>query len=380
MTASIYFIRRYQPIGRTEHKSSDTMNRRKIEDEKQKSISSAMSVGRIGASIALGQLEGGEELQDSSAVAGLALHPCLGAASKGRKLYRQEAQRNQRAKRLKRVKTKSGIKNYTGKSIVKSDIRISGNRNLKETAKARRKAFGYRGKQLEIKKSTRDRMLNYFINKTKQNENRDSFSTVIKDIVLMRISVVARNLAVYIGGSLLALVLLMAVVAVPVMLIIAALYHSPVAIFLPSLEEGDTVKSVTNRYVQEFNQEISNLAYSHVGYDEGSISYTTTVTDNFYDIIVVYMVKYGVGDAASVMNDTNKERLKEVFDLMYSYSTSVVTYTVVNEDETTTTRSILCVNIMKQSYLDMISIYGFDTEEAQLLDEMMKAENLALLR
>lgn len=43
---------------------------------------------------------------------------------------------------------------------------------------------------------------------------------------------------------------------------------------------------------------------------------------NYNDIVAVYMVKYGVEDTATIMNDTSKRRLKEVFDDMCSYTTS----------------------------------------------------------
>jgi hypothetical protein len=197
---------------------------------------------------------------------------------------------------------------------------------------------------------------------------------------MMRVSVVVKHIAGYIGGLLLNMVLLIAITCLPVMLVIAVIYNSPLAIFFPPLEDGDTVMNVTSAYIQDFNREVSTLAIEHTGYDGGSISYTGSVTDNYYDIMVVYMVKYGVGDTASVMNGATREKLKGVFDDMCRFQTSVSSETIENEDGTTTNYSILNVNVAKRTYVDMISFYGFDTEEVQLLEEMMSPENIALLQ
>ncbi len=61
-----------------------------------------------------------------------------------------------------------------------------------------------------------------------------------------------------IGGLvLLLLVLVVAMIAVPVIAVIAILYNSPFALFLPPLESGDTVQTVTSAYVQEFNRDVN---------------------------------------------------------------------------------------------------------------------------
>ena len=43
---------------------------------------------------------------------------------------------------------------------------------------------------------------------------------------------------------------------------------------------------------------------------------------NYYDIMAVYMVKHGVGDTATVMNDTSKGWLQAVVNDMCSYTTT----------------------------------------------------------
>ncbi len=408
-------------------KSSDTANTMKPVIRNQYHSTTAQTIGIIGASVASEQMEGGEELCDSVGIAGLALYPFSGAVSKGRDLYRNQSQEQRLAMKLKRVDPGNRVRNKTSSSTGKKVIRMAGSKYTKETrikskawsslrgasinsvatgargissrtsvgkdavkdigtvngkatSKAIGKATGHSFNRSAIKNSTRSRMLHNFMNKSKQSDNGDNIGALLKDLVMMRVSVVVKYIAGYIGGLLLNLVLLIAITCLPVMLVIAVIYNSPLAIFFPSLEEGDTVMSVTSAYIQDFNREVSTLANEHAGYDGGSLSNTGSVTDNYYDIMVVYMVKYGVGDTASVMNGTTREKLKGVFDDMCRFQTSVSSETVENEDGTTTNYSILNVNVTKRTYVDMISFYGFDTEEVQLLEEMMSPENIALLQ
>ena len=97
-------------------------------------------------------------------------------------------------------------------------------------------------------------------------------------------------------------------IAVPVIAVIAILYNSPFALFLPPLESGDTVQTVTSAYVQEFNRDVNTKVNEHTGYDLGELVYVDYEgmeenPSNYYDIMAVYMVKHGVGDTATVMND-----------------------------------------------------------------------------
>ena len=57
------------------------------------------------------------------------------------------------------------------------------------------------------------------------------------------------------------------------------------------------------------------------------------------------------------------------------------TETVTNEDGTTstTTTTYLYVNVTLKSYRDMISEYGFDSNEVEMLEEIMSPEYLSML-
>ena len=104
-----------------------------------------------------------------------------------------------------------------------------------------------------------------------------------------------------------------------------------------------------------------------------------SIPSNYYDIIAVYMVKYGVGDTATVMNDTTKAWLKQVVDDMCSYTKTKEKKEVDDGNGGTEKKKVLCVNVSLKTYRDMIDEYGFDEDRVALLEEMMKPENLAMI-
>lgn len=79
------------------------------------------------------------------------------------------------------------------------------------------------------------------------------------------------------------------------------------------------------------------------------------------------------------MNDTTKSRLMTVFGHM-CYTTSSVIEITEHEDGTITSYSISYMNVTLRSYRETIAIYGFNEDEVELLDEMMRQENLAFLQ
>jgi hypothetical protein len=167
--------------------------------------------------------------------------------------------------------------------------------------------------------SNRKRKIKFFLDKMKAEENQqDSIVKLAKDLITRRA-------------------------------VLGVLYNSPFALFLPALESGDTVQTVTSAYVSEFNRDINTLANDHTGYD-----------------------------AATIMNDTSKSWLKAVVDDMCSYITSTGSQTVpvTNADgsTSTTTATYLYVNVTLKSYRDMISVYGLGTDEVAMLEQIMSAD------
>lgn len=255
------------------------------------------------------QMEGGEELQQPTMTAYIGTKPILGAISK------ETGIEDEKVKRSKKIKA------YLDK---RKDEQNSGFVNTAKNL--------IQGKGL--------------------SENKSSSKSILGVLAVC-------------GGTI-------AVVIIPVLLVVMLIYNSPFAILFPSLQEGDTVTSVAIGYVNEFNTEVNELVNTHDGYDKGEIVYIdyegiSSTPSNLYDIIAVYMVRHGVGDTATEMNDTSKAWLKNVVDDMCGYTVSSTTEIIANDDGTTSEYSVLKVDVSLKTYRDMITEYGFDEEEIEML-------------
>lgn len=398
---------------------------------KNTSIYTAVKAGTIAAETITNQMEGGQEVSHAANIACEAAHPVVtvstGTLSKGASLFKRKAEAQER-KRIKKVEAGKKIAKRTArksasdtaKAAAKATAKKAAKETAKETAKTSAKiaartvtttaatavgttaspglgtvaglATGYAAsyvagisiEKADEKMTNRSRKIKYFLDKMKDQENQtDSVGKLVKDLIMRKAITWVKTAAPIVGLVLLLLVLLVAIIAVPVILVIAVLYNSPFALFMPPLEAGDTVQSVTSAYVREFNDEVKEKADEHAACDVGEIVYVNYEgmdenPSNYYDIMAVYMVKHGVGDTAAVMNDTSKGWLKDVVDDMCSYSTSTGTKEVQETDEngnvTTVTKNVLSVNVTLKSYRDMISVYSFDTNQTELLGQMMSSE------
>lgn len=399
-------------------------DREKAIRKKSGAVKTAASVG---AMTALDQMDGGNEIYDSYQIARTLSAPAVSAAEAGKRLYKTQAAKA-KAERIKKVQAgrkigKKTVKEsasksakYAAKTAVKETAKKAAKEATKEVAKEGTKvatkaavgvvtttagtavspglgtvigaAAGYAaGVSIEykdMKATNRNRKIKFFLDKMNAEEQqKDSFAKLVKDLVLRRATMMIKAAAPIVGLLLLVLVLLVAVVAIPVIAVIAVIYNSPFAIFLPSISTGETTQAVLSAYVAEFNRDINDELTNHSGYDTSEKIYVdfegAGTPDNYCDILAVYMVKYGVGDTATDMTDKAKQNLKSVFDDMCSYSISSRTDTETDDEGNTTTTKVKEVRVVLKTYRDMISEYGFDSDEQELLEEMMKPEYLAML-
>lgn len=371
---------------------------RRTKQDKENAIGkkngTAGSLASIGAKTALDQMEGGSEVYESYLAARNLSRPVESAADAGRRLYRTQAAKA-KEKRIKKVQagkkiSKKAVKDSAAEAAKKTS-KAAAKKAAKETAKATAKAAaatagtaaGIAIDKRDVQKSTRNRMIQLFVAKLRQEENQDSIGKVLKDIILMRFSMLAKYIIRYVGLFLIALFALVALMALPIIAVIAIIYNSPFAIFFPSISSGDTTQDVLSAYVAEFNRDVNEELSNHSGYDTSEKIYVdfegAGTPDNYCDILAVYMVKYGNGDTATDMTDKAKQNLKAVFDDMCSYTITSRTETEEDEEGNTTTTKIKEVHVELKTYWDMISVYGFDTEEQEMLAELMKPEYLAML-
>lgn len=388
---------------------------------------SLRNAGMVGGKVATDQIEGGEELQQSAMIMYEASRPVTGTASRGAELFKRQVINKQKLK-IKKVDAGKKLAKKGAKDTAKKAAKETGKKAAKETAKTAAKetskavaktattaaattagtsvspglgtvigfaagevvgeTVAYKMDEADMKNNVRSRKIKFFLDKMKaQDEQTDSFAKLVKDVFVQKGMFVAKYVAKLVLPLLLGLVLLVSVVAIPVVAVVGTIYNSPFAIFLPPLEDGDTVTTVASSYVPEFNREVNELASNHTGYDAGKIVYVGYEGEgnpsNYYDILAVYMVKHGVGDTATIMNDTSKGWLQTIVDDMCTYTTSsgTETDTITNEDgsTTTTTTSYLYVNVTLKSCYTMASEYGFTQEQMDLLVDFMSPENLALL-
>ncbi|MEE1306315.1 MAG: NlpC/P60 family protein [Agathobacter sp.] len=372
--------------------------------------------GALTAGAVTEQVDGGQEVSQAAYLAYEASRPVTGTASKGAELFRKKAA-EQAKKRIKKVEAGRKLAKQSAKKAAKDTAKTVAKEIAKTTTKVATKtatkaaatvagtavapgvgtavgmAAGYAaGVSIEAKdaKATnRSRKIKFFLDKMKAQENQtDSFAKLVKDLVVRKAIMWVKVVAPIIGLVLLLLVLLVAIVAIPVIAVIAILYNSPFALFLPPLESGDTVQTVTSAYVSEFNRDVNTKVNEHAGCDIGELVYVDYEgmeenPSNYYDIMAVYMVKYGVGDTATVMNDKSKGWLQTVVNDMCSYTTSAGTKDVEETDAdgnvTTVTKSVLYVNVTLKSYRDMISVYGFDANQVEMLEQIMSDDFMGQL-
>ena len=400
-------------------KQTGVASYRKSKAEKEAAIKKKTPVSSAVVSVAakttLDEMEGGSEVYEAYMAAYTLAKPATNAARAGRNLYcsqvaKAKAQKIKKKKSGSRIREKaikeSAVKTArkTAQTAAKETAKETGKKVAKETSKAAAKtaaatagtgaggvlagiaageAVGIAMDKRDVKNSTRNRMIKLFVAKMRQEENQDNIGKALKDIVLMRFSMMAKYIVRYVGLFLLSLFAIVAIIALPVIAVIAIIYNSPLAIFFPSISSGETTQEVLSAYVSEFNDAVNAELADYAGYDTSEKIYVnfegSGTPDNFCDILMVYMVKHGDGDTATDMTDKAKQNLKAVFDDMCSYTITSRTDTETDDEGNTTTTTVKEVNVELKSCYDMISVYGFNAEEQAMLAELMKPEYLAMI-
>ena len=251
--------------------------------------------GALAAGAVTEHVEGGQEVSQAAYLAYEASRPVTGTASKGAALFRKKAAAEAK-KRIKKVDAGKKLAKKTAKKAAKDTAKTVAKETAKETAKTTAKvaaktasktaataagtavapgvgtaigiAAGYAaGVSIEVKDekmTNRSRKIKFFLDKMKAQENQtDSVAKLVKDLIVRKAITWVKAAAPIIGLVLLLLVLVVAMIAVPVIAVIAILYNSPFALFLPPLESGDTVQTVTSAYVQEFNRDVNTKVNEH---------------------------------------------------------------------------------------------------------------------
>ena len=232
------------------------------------------------------------------------------------------------------------------------------------------------------------RLLSYASDKFSQEEQRDSLLKVAKDLLAGKAKAAAAGKILSIGASLLPALIPVFIVTV----IITLLFNSPFSILLPKLSEEPGAVEVLAEYTEDFREKVQEELADPGSGDETELIYEDYEgdgePDNMADILMVYMVKHGFGDTATVMTEKNRRALKAAFDEMTSMSTSyrreVVEQSYEEEDfyGNVTIRTeeveikIKEVRITLLTSEDIIRTGIFTEEETEILRYLMSPEVL----
>lgn len=386
-------VRRGEINQRQTTATSSPLNQRSngtwIPDKKQGRILKAAGV--TGTKKALSNMEGGDEVFEAGMLMEAAARPVRGVADLKRNHHRKNVIRRKQG--IKQVRFRSKIqRKEAGSDFVGS--RRTFRTEQKAAAIKRAGNRGYAGKQSKagegnrqldqraIKGHSRERMMKRYISESRSLvKKQEQMVKAAKKTVRVQAEMMIKKLVQYLGGSFLGSAALIAIAVVPILAIIAMIYNSPFAVLFPSISSTETIQTVLSEYVTEFNQIVDTELNDVSGYDWSEKIYVnyegTGEPDNYYDILAVYMVKYGIGDTATDMTDVARANLKTVFDDMRSYD--VTSRTEPGSDDDDEDYEIKCVNITMKNYLDMVSEYGFNEKQKEILLELMKPDSLALM-
>jgi len=383
------------------HKKNETKSDNKtITTRAKRSVNLA---GIMAESTITENVEGGENIDGAFEATGIAIRAVKGAISEGNRIRKKvSTSKLQKEVAGKRIRKKASTK---GKELAKKSVKNTSRNVAKKTSKKVVKDTTKEGTKLAVKIGTtaagpedtligmaageavgmkientfyraeqKSRMIKYFMDKLKPGEEQnDSIFKLVRSLIKNKMAYMIKQVASLLAPLVVPILVVVMVATGIVFAIIAVLYNSPFAIFLPPLESGDTIQTVTTQYVSEFNQEIQTLVDEHKDADEGRKVYVdyegmNSEPSNYYDIMCVYMVEYGYENTATKMNETNKQNLKAVFDDMCKYTTEKVT-----EKKGKKNKKYLEIRITLKNYTEMSEKYQFDYERQATLNQLMSA-------
>lgn len=352
-------------------------------------------------------IEGSENIEETFEATGMAMKPLKSIVNEGNRIRKKakvsKLQKEVVGNRLRKRAVNKGkqLAKKSGRNVVKKTskkmAKDAGRKVAKESTKIATKAgtavvgsvagpegtlvgmaageaAGMKIDNTFYKAEQRSRMMKFFMDKLNPNEEQnDSLFKLVGSMVRNKMTFMIKR-AVSLLAPLITPILIIVIAATGIVFaVIAVLYNSPFALFLPPLESGETIQSVTTQYVSEFNKEIQTLIDEHKGADKGRKVYVdyegmNSEPSNYYDIMSVYMVKYGYENTATKMNETNKQNLKAVFDDMCKYTTENVT-----EKKGKKKIKYLEVRITLKKYTEMAIEYQFDDNRTATLNQLMSA-------
>lgn len=314
--------RKLKQLSGKEKSSNRKESKNDSKKDKKQSIKvcqhSLYSIGKAGAKELSEQIEGGEELQESVELLAAAAHPLCEAASKGEVLYRKEAEKKRDRKQKKQSRIQSELEH------AQTEIKMRRSAKQKKSPKGTNKTETNGKTGIHGGSFVKSQMMQSFMDKvkTEKEDNQGGFvESTVKNAKRMLITAVQMLISA-VAPYILICVAVVAIIGAIITSVLAVIYNSPFALFVPQPETGyENPRMVLSGYYKEFNEEIMRMEK-----DGNIITYQNTEDgapiSNFNDTLMVYMVKFGTGNTGFVMDDEGKKHLKEVFDEMNYYDCS----------------------------------------------------------
>lgn len=362
-----------------------------------------------GAKAATDQLEGGKEIKDAASIAYTVATPAIKASrktasainTKASEIAKKKLKKVEHGKKIAKKSSKKVAKNTakntvknTAKTVSKETTKAVSKEVAKNTAKtvaqtasstagssagpwglligtAVGQAVGIKMDIADMKAANRMRKIKFFLDKTElQEKQKDNLFKIVRDVLFKKISTIVTILAPFIIGALLPMILIIGTIAGIVMAVVAFVYSTPLAIFLPPLDDGgDTVQDIASGYYAEFNRTVTDEANNPEGCDGYRIVYTSA-EDNYYDILAIYMVVYGNGETAVIVGNTTYGNLQTIVNDMCSYTVDYTYEDIENHEGEVVTMCIKNINVTKKTCYEVAAEYGFSDEEIEWLNRI----------
>ena len=315
-------VKRRKPHSGIRERLTESGRSVKVRNQSLKTMAAA------GIRAGAGQIEGGEEIKESLDLAATAAAPVMGITSGAGKLYRRKKAENKEKERERKAEhRKKQIQKDTGQAENSGRSgKNAGNKKRDRNGKKRNGKKDSPGKKRgkgSVNGAVKGHMIDTFLEAFRaEREEQKDLITSTKSAAKAAALLLAKQAAVVLAPVLLVVFFVIAVAGIIVVAILAVIYNSPLAIFFPLPDTGyDNPRTVLSEYYWDFNSQIASL--EEKGY---VVTYQNSEDgvplSNFNDTLMVYMVKYGTGQAAYVMDDEGKKHLKEVFDEMNYYDSS----------------------------------------------------------
>lgn len=304
-------VKRKSPNGIKE-KFEDSKSSVKVKNRRLKAL--AETGVRMGAK----QIDGGEEIETSIDLMATVSTPMVEASRKGANLYRKKkALRKEQSRKRKAQNRMYSETEHTKSSIHAKQVKAR-NKDGKSDSSGKDGKSG-KGKRGSASGSfVKSQMLASILSKTsiEQEDGQGGLIEGISKTAKAAALLLVKQISAVVTPFFLAVFGIIAICAVIVVAVLGVIYNSPLAIFFPQPETGyESPRTVLCEYYKEFNENI--LAQEDAGV---TITYQNVENgapvSNFNDTLMVYMVKYGTGQAGYVMDDEGKANLKSVFDEM----------------------------------------------------------------